>query len=221
MPRKEAEAFSEEEVIKILDGLDNADKPFRTAIYLLLDTGMRRGELCGLKWDSVNFEEGYVTVSGSLLYTPELGLFEDGTKTESAIRTIYLSEYMIPILKTYKAWQAEQRLSVGDQWQDNDRGDDFVFTRWNGKPIYPNSLSKQFKKFVQAHGLPELPLKSLRHTNATMLVVSNNVDIRTISNRLGHSQTSTTLNIYAHAVKSKNQQAAQYSPLSVTGTTGK
>ena len=96
------------------------------------------------------------------------------------------------------------RLNAGDQWIDTDR----LFTQWNGLPIYPDTITEWFPKFLERSGLPRVTLHSLRHSNAT-LMIAEGVDIRTVSNRLGHAQTSTTLNIYSHALKSRDQDAAE------------
>ena len=108
------------------------------------------------------------------------------------------------MLKEYRAWQNQERLKVGDQWKDSDR----VFTRWNGTPFRPDTLTNWFSDFVKRSGLPPVTVHSLRHTNATLLI-SSGTNLRTVSARLGHSQTSTTANIYAHAIQSADAAAAE------------
>ena len=110
---------------------------------------------------------------------------------------------MCQLLKSYRSYQALERLRVGDRWVDTDR----LFTQWNGEPIYPDTVTDSFAKFLKRHDLPKVTLHSLRHSNAT-LMIAEGADIRTVSNRLGHAQTSTTLNIYSHALKSRDQDAA-------------
>ena len=107
------------------------------------------------------------------------------------------------MLKEYRSWQLQQRFMVGDIWEDNDR----LFTSWNGRPIYPDTITDWFAKFMKKSGLPYVTLHSLRHTNAT-LMIAEGTDVCTVSKRLGHANTATTLNIYAHALKSKDQAAA-------------
>ena len=111
---------------------------------------------------------------------------------------------MIKQLRRYKVWQNQERLKVGADWVDKDR----LFTQWNGEPMYPDTLTKWFKQFLERHNLRHVTLHSLRHTNATIMIAEG-TDIRTVSNRLGHAQTSTTLNIYTHALDSKDKQAAE------------
>ena len=107
------------------------------------------------------------------------------------------------MLRQYRAAQLEARLSVGDQWEDND----FVFTTWNGKALRPDTLTKWFRKFIDRNGLPPITLHGLRHTNATLLIAAG-INLRTVSGRLGHSRAATTANIYAHAIQSADAAAA-------------
>ena len=97
----------------------------------------------------------------------------------------------------------EQKFSAGDRWEESDR----LFTSWNGKPIHPDTVTDWFSKFIKRSGLPYVTLHSLRHTNAT-LMIAEGTDVCTVSRRLGHANTATTLNIYAHALKSKDREAA-------------
>lgn len=103
----------------------------------------------------------------------------------------------------YKALQNEERLKVGDQWEDHDR----IFTKWNGTPIFPSTPSKWFKKIREKYNLPDLKFHELRHTNASLLIAQG-VDIRTISGRLGHSKTSITTYVYGHMLKKPDREAA-------------
>ena len=133
------------------------------------------------------------------------GLFVDETKNRSSVRMIQLSAGMVQLLHTYRAWQSENRLALGDQWKDTDR----VFTNADGSPIQPNSLTHWFTNFVRRKGLPHVTLHGLRHTSASLLISVARTDIRTVSARLGHSQTSTTLNTYSHVIESADRAAAE------------
>ena len=93
---------------------------------------------------------------------------------------------------------------MGDQWQEHDR----LFTQWNGEPIHPDTVTSWFSGFVKKNNLPPETVHSLRHTNATLLIAAG-TNLRTVSARLGHSQTSTTANIYAHAIQSADAAAAE------------
>ena len=115
------------------------------------------------------------------------------------------------MLKKYRKEQQELRLSLGDQWQ----GDNYIFIQWNGKQMHPSTPYHTFKDIIKKYNstvddpakkLPDIPLHGLRHTSATLLIAEQ-VDIKTVSARLGHSQTSTTLNIYAHSLKKLDEKA--------------
>ena len=93
---------------------------------------------------------------------------------------------------------------MGNLWEDNDK----LFTQWNGKPIHPDSISNWFAAFVRKNNLPNVSIHSLRHTNATLLIASG-TPLKTVSNRLGHAQLSTTGNIYAHAIRATDKAAAE------------
>ncbi|MEL7566500.1 MAG: tyrosine-type recombinase/integrase [Dehalobacterium sp.] len=111
---------------------------------------------------------------------------------------------MIDLLKQYRAWQNQERLKCGDLWQDKD----FIFTQWNSEPIFVDTISKWFSKFRERNNLPELAFhQTTRHTNASLLI-SQGVNIQTVSKRLGHARTSTTTDIYAHDLKRPNKEAA-------------
>lgn len=124
-------------------------------------------------------------------------------------------------MRKYKVWQNSQKSVLGNLWIDTDR----IFTTNDGKYIYPDTISKWFHKFLKRHNekimednsipkkeknkylLPLIKFHGLRHTNAT-LMLADGTDLPTVSKRLGHAQTSTTLNIYAHSLERKNSDAA-------------
>lgn len=201
--RKEAVVLDTTEAAELIQCLENEPIKYRTAVMLLLYTGLRRGELCGLEWSDIDFDNRTVSINKAVLYYAGRGTYEDKTKTQSSVRTINIPPDMINILKQYKIEQNKQRLLMGDQWQNSGK----VFTSESGGVINPDTLSTWFKKFVRRYNLPDVHLHSLRHTAATLLITSG-VDIATVSKRLGHSDRTTTLNIYTHAVKSADEAAA-------------
>ena len=201
---REARYLDPEEAARLLELLDREPLQYRTMITLLLYTGMRRGELCGLEWRDIDFESGITRICRSSLYLPDKGVFVDETKNASSNRFIKLPSPALSILRKWRSEQAENRLKAGDQWYDSGR----LFTQWDGRPIHPDTLTSWFHAFVERSGLPQVSIHSLRHTNATLLI-SGNVDVRTVSAHLGHAQTSTTINIYAHAIRQAEVAAAE------------
>ena len=124
-------------------------------------------------------------------------------KTERSRRYITLPVETMQLLRRYRAWQAEERLRLGEYYQNQD----FVFSQDNGKPMHPDSVTDWLKKFSKRHGLPHINAHAFRHTMASMLYF-NGVDSVSISKRLGHAQVSTTANIYAHVMEEADQRNA-------------
>lgn len=190
----------------MLDLLETESTEYRTMIRLLLFTGLRRGELLGLEWKDIDFDKSTLQICRTSLYLPDKGIFEDETKNATSNRIIKLSQTAINDLKTYRVWQMEQRFKIGDKWTETSR----IFTTEDGKPLHPDTLSRWFSKFIKAHSdkLPPITIHSLRHTNAT-LQIAGGVPLTTVAKRLGHADTVTTSKIYAHAIKSADEAAAE------------
>lgn len=203
IPYREISYLNEEQVCEMISLLDDEPIQYRTMITLLVYTGIRRGELCGLEWKDIDFENQVMRVSRSSQYVGDKNIITKEPKTKSGIRKFTLSITACEMLKQYKLWQLEQRLKAGDRWEECDR----LFTTWNGTPIFPDTVTDWFAKFIKRTDLPYVTLHSLRHTNAT-LMIAEGTDVCTVSKRLGHANTATTLNIYAHALKSKDREAA-------------
>lgn len=202
--RKEAEYLDETQAQQLINCLQSEPLPYRAMITVLLYTGMRRGELCGLEWSDIDFDNCLIDISRTSLYLSGKGIFNDDTKTEASKRVIKIPDEAIEILKEHRKEQMTAKFKLGDQWQESGK----VFTQWNGKPIYPGTISKWFSAFIKKNNLPPIHLHSLRHTNATLLIASG-ADLRTVSKRLGHSNMTTTSNIYTHAIKSADERAAE------------
>ena len=201
---KEAVYLDEEQAADLLAALDKESMQHQVIVKLLLFTGMRRGELCGLEWKDIDFERAVITVRRSSLYLPGKGVFEDETKNETSERYMKVSADVVTMLKAWRAEQSKQRLRMGDQWQTSDR----LFTAWDGAPIRPDVITAWFHKFVTKNGLPPIHIHSLRHTNATLLIAAG-TNLTTVAARLGHANSTTTSKIYAHAIKSADQAAAE------------
>lgn len=201
---REAVYLDEEQAAQLLTALDQESAQHQVIVKLLLYTGLRRGELCGLEWKDIDFERAVLTVRRSSLYLSGKGIFEDETKNKTSERCMKVSDDVITMLRVWRAEQAKQRLQLGDQWQDHDR----LFTAWNGAPIRPDVITAWFHRFVTKNNLPPIHVHSLRHTNATLLIAAG-TNLTTVAARLGHANTTTTSKIYAHAIKSADQAAAE------------
>ena len=184
---------------------------FKLFYHMALFCGLRRGELVALEWSDLDFNENSVSVTKS---TSSVNgeIITKTTKTTSSIRKISVPASVMQLAKEYRKEQMEYRLSIGSKWE----GDNYIFIQWNGKQMHPDTPYKTFKKIIkrynstvanEADKLPDIPLHGLRHTSATLLI-SQNVDVKTVSNRLGHAQTSTTMDIYSHALQKMDKKAA-------------
>lgn len=203
---KEPKYLDEVQAGTLLEILEQENSTYKNVIQLLLFTGMRRGEILGLKWADVDFNNSTMQIIRSLQYLPGRGLYEDETKNKTSKRVIKLPYTAIVMLQAHKVKQLEQRLKLGDRWQNSE----YIFTTDEGKPINPDTLSSWFSKFIKANAdkLPYITLHSLRHTNAT-LQIAGGVPITTVAKRLGHTNSNTTGKIYAHAIKSADEIAAE------------
>ena len=196
---KEAVYLDEEQAADLLAALDKESMQHQVIVF----TGMRRGELCGLEWKDVDFERAVVFVRRSSLYLPGKGVFEDETKNATSERCMKVSADVVTMLKAWRAEQSKQRLRMGDQWQTSDR----LFTAWDGAPIRPDVITAWFHKFVTKNGLPPIHIHSLRHTNATLLIAAG-TSLTTVAARLGHANSTTTSKIYAHVIQSADAAAS-------------
>ena len=181
---------------------------FKLFFYLALFGGFRRGELLALTWDDVDFDTGTITINKSRARTQQ-GTVTKTTKNKTSDRAVVLPAECMELLHSHQIEQKKHRLAVGTYWQDNN----MIFTQDNGKPLGVGRPSKVFRKCIMRYNeshakkLPEISLHGLRHTSATLLI-SGNLDVKTISARLGHANISTTLDIYSHALRKRDEEAA-------------
>lgn len=184
--------------------LNEADIRIKTSLLLLVYSGLRLGELLGLEWQDIDFQNQIIQVLRASQYIAGKGIITKGLKNESSKRTIKLPKEIFNILSEYKNWYNEQRLINGDRWINSNR----LFIKENGLPLYPNTVNEWLQAIIQKHKLKHFTPHSLRHTNITLQIMAG-VPIKQISQRAGHSQTSTTSNIYAHSIKTADEIASQ------------
>ena len=216
--RKEAAFLDDRQVWEVISLLMEEPIKWRTALLLLIYSGMRRGELMGLEWKDIDFVNGTMDIRRTSQYVHGMGIITKDTKNATSQRVIRLPEKAIDLLYEYKQWWEDQRELLQGYWQEqiqityvdgkteqvkNDR----LFIQEDGSPMNPDSLTDWTDKFVKRHGLPKFSPHSLRHTNASLLI-ANGVNISTVSKRLGHSNISTTAKIYTHAIQSADEKAA-------------
>ena len=193
--------LDETQALNLINALDNQnDFQFKVQIITLLFTGMRGGELCGLKWKDIDFINCTIHICRTLTYVRNTMNGKKGTyelqsaKTISSDRFIAISPLLLTLLKTHKEKQLERQASSPHIWEHSE----MVFTATLGKYYSEHYLNAKFKKFANKIGLPHnIHLHSLRHTTASILINSN-ISSKLIADQLGHSSTTITHDIYSH-----------------------
>ena len=193
---QEPEAYTVEEVQYILSCLDREPLKWKAMIRLLVDTGIRRGECCGLQWKDIDFKENTITITGNLCYTPQKGVYLD-TPKNGKTRIIDVDADVIALLQQLRQQQASHALSA------------FVFTQDNSpEPMHPQSPTRYLKKFAARYGIDDLHPHKLRHSFAS-IAITNGADIASVSEKLGHSDKAVTLRMYTHADAESMKRASQ------------
>lgn len=202
VPRKdelkkgEPEAYTPEELTYILECLQHEPLKWCVLVTLLIETGMRKGECCALRWSNINFETGEITVAGSLAYTKTAGVYLD-TPKNGRERVVDVTTPMLAMLREWRQEQAQRAIS---KW---------VFTKdGSAEPIHPDSPTQYLSKLGKRYGIEHLHPHKLRHSFAS-IAITNGADVVSISEILGHSDTSITLRTYSHASAESRRRACQ------------
>lgn len=198
--RKEAKHLEPEELERVLEALEEEPLKWQALMHFLLVTGCRRGEAAALRWDKVDFKAGTVRIDAGLVFH-EGKLFYGPTKTNQT-RQIAMPQETLQLLRQYQVKQIEKYLALGDAWQGTES---YVFTRDDGGPLSPNAITSWVRGFCIRHNLPHFHPHTLRHSLASLLI-GNGQDIVSVSKRLGHAKTTTTLNIYAHMLNQADRE---------------
>ncbi len=202
---KRAQYLDDCDARKLLLLLQDEPIKWRAAISFDLMSGLRRSELLGLRWCDVDLAEQKLFVRQTWNYVPSLGCYADTPKNRTSERPLRISKTAVNILLEYKLWQDRQRELLGDAWVDKDGR---IFTQDDGRPMFPDSITKRIKKIVAENGLPNVHTHSLRHTYASLLI-ADRIPLVVVSHNLGHAQVSTTNNIYSHVISSAEAAADQ------------
>jgi len=171
---------------------------------LALFTGMRLGEVLALRERSFKLDKGAIEVREALEETGAYGIRFKSAKTNAGRRDITLPDIALEALREHRKQLLETRLLLG---QGRLASDDLLFANLEGGPLRPSAISSDWGDVAERLGMPEITFHGLRHTHASQLIASN-VDIVTISKRLGHAKPSVTLAIYAHMFHTDDSKAA-------------
>ena len=200
---KEKRFYDINQVKKLLDVLDNESVKYKTLIQLALDSGARRSEICALRWSDINMETHMMSITKKLKVVEGV-IDEKTTKTESSKREIMLSESTIKQLEEYREWQNAYKLVNKQRWVGTD---DRVFTALDGSYMFPGTCDHILRKIVKKYNLDPICFHELRHTCASLLINSG-IDPKTVSKRLGHADTSITMEIYTHSFEASKVACA-------------
>ncbi len=198
--KPEQNFYTAEQVKGLKELLEN--HRLKTAIYLLAQFGLRRGELCGLRWENIDFEKKAIYIVETRTTAGQNEIIKE-PKNRTSFRTLLLVDVIIPILQEEYARQQENRKKYGKDYIETD----YVIVMENGKPYRPNYLSELFTKFIEETHLPKLTLHGLRHTVASILF-EENLQTKKVSDYLGHSNVGTTNEIYAHFTRKTHEDTA-------------
>jgi integrase len=193
--------WSSEELGEFLESV--RDDRLYPVFVVLATTGMRRGEVLGLRWRDVDFDAGDLAIANTR--TPVKSEIVTGPpKTARSRRQVFLDEWTLDVLRAQRRSQAADRLAAGPAWNADE---DYVFTDEVGVPVNPNSVSKRFDTIVRKSDLPRIRLHDLRHTYATVALKAG-VHPKIVSERLGHATVGITLDLYSHVTPSIARDAA-------------
>ena len=197
--------LSIEEAKELLDLIDKKDilNKYKLVINIALFCGLRNGEIMGLEWEDINFEENVFTINRTSQYVSETGVVITDPKTVESFRKVHFNDSVKKLLLKQKDIMNDL-INVVPEWNNTDR----VLYSENGNPMHPLTPTKWFTKFLKKNDFKhKITLHGLRHTSATIMIY-NKIDLQTIASRLGHSDATTTLKIYSHQIKKADKTAA-------------
>lgn len=196
-PKEESDkAYTVQELSYILSCAAQEPLQWQTYISLAADTGLRRGECCGLQWSDIDFKAGAVTVRRNLQYTAAAGVYATSPKN-GKVRVVDVGPDALALLKQLREKQAQSCIS---KWCFTQEG--------TAEPMHPQSPTRYFQKFGQRYGVKDFHPHKLRHSSASIAITSG-ADVVSVSERLGHSDTAVTLRMYAHANEESIRRAGQ------------
>lgn len=196
--------LSLDEADRFLDVLETAPLKYQAFFKLALYGGFRAGEILGLQWDDIDFRLNIVQIKRTAHYSKALGHYCTTPKTKTSCRILKLPEHVIDTLQKLQVEQRNLYEFGGVLWNEQTR----VFTSDTFVPMNSSTFSNWYKRTAEKNDLPLVSLHSFRHLNASLLINSG-ADVVTVSSALGHSKTTTTLTVYAHAFQKARAEALE------------
>lgn len=202
VPKREMTVWTKDEAERFLAAAN--ENRFGALFRLTVMTGMRQGELLGLRWSDVDFETGMVQVTHSLVWPAHQPPQLKNPKTRSSQRRIPLDAETLDVLRVHRVRQLKDRLAAGPEWEDLD----LVFPGPNGGYQRKKSLGQNMRPICRKADVPVIRFHDLRHTQATLLLAAN-VHPKVVAERLGHSRVGITLDVYSHVQPDMQREAVQ------------
>lgn len=199
--KKKVTPYTSSELKKLLEELES--HRLFAFFRLLAYTGGRRGEILALRWSDLDFEKRTLSISKNRTRIGKTVIEQDSTKGGDGARIVQLDSETMRLIKDHRRRQIEERMKAGSLWQESN----YIFTQENGLPLDPSTPYQLFKKTAKRLGLRSESLHSIRHLHATELLNSG-AGVHLVKDRLGHSDISTTLRIYAHIRPEQKQEVA-------------
>lgn len=186
------------EVLEIAKGSD-----MYLPVLLATNLGLRRGEILGLRWEHVDLKNSVIHIRENRVITAK-GVQTKAPKSSAGVRDITFGAQVLTALKEAKKQYALNKLATGQEFDDSG----IVVCQEDGAPFRPESMTRKWRRFLEANGLKDIRFHDLRHSCATALLEAG-VDPKTVQTRLGHADISMTMNIYAHCTPAMDRNAAQ------------
>ena len=157
-------ALDYSEIQRFLDVASGS--PYGPLFFLDIYTGLRRGELLGLRWRAINLAAGSLSVTETIQRVTGRGLMSLEPKTDRSRRLVSIPPIAVAVLRGLKVKQREEREAVNREWSESE----YVFSHWDGRPFHPDTVSHTFAALVQKAGIPHVRLHDLRHSHATLMM---------------------------------------------------
>ncbi len=197
-----ARPLSRDEIRRLLDAARG--HTLEALLTLAVTTGMREGELLGLRWPDIDFQHASLSLQRTVSYLSGHGFVEHEPKTASGKRRVALSGRVLETLTRHRERQRQLRATAGPSWQDRD----LVFCTATGNYIHPGNLIRTFRQVLAKASLPRIRFHDLRHSAATMLL-SQGIHPKVVQELLGHRTITMTMDTYSHVLPSLQQEAMQ------------
>lgn len=201
--KKPMNYYNNEETHQLIECIKDEPAKVRAVLLLAIDSGCRLGELTGLTWNDIDFNNRKITINKVTQYVNGRGIIEKETKTVTSNRTITITEETIKALKDYKIQQSLDKLKCGSKWGNSKR----VFTSEFGTDMHPNTPRKILNRVIEKNNLKKVKFHGLRHTSIS-LQLNNGVPLQVASRRAGHSSVVVTDKIYSHIFEETEETCA-------------